>query len=234
MSYTPNPLDPTAPLDSEKAGTAAAEFRALKTQIVAMVAVDAALDKRLDAIEAYTSPTELVALTGSGNFTVPAGVTTLWVRMRGGGRAAVRAYAYPASSAPFRWHLHVRPQPAEELVLKLAVTPGDVIAYAVGANDVVAATLTAGTGGSWAVAASTAAADTTFGAYTARKGTIAVFTDRGAQAPVPYATYEDTAEGSAYVPTFPVGTGPSGGGTSQELTASTLTNGKGAFLWVAY
>lgn len=234
MSYTPNPLDPTQPLDSVKASTAAAEFRALKTQVVAMVATDTALDVRLDAIETQSAPTERIALSGSGNFTVPAGITTLWVRMQGGGRAAVRAYAYPASSSGFRWHWHVRPLAAEVLALKLTVTPGDVIAYAVGTNDVIAATLVPGTGGSWDVAASTAATDTTFGAYTARKGLIEVSSENAEQAPTVYATYEDAAEGSSYVPTFPLGTLPSGGGTSQELTASTLTNGKGASLWIEY
>lgn len=51
MSYTPNVATTTEPVDSRPAGSAAAEFRAIKTKIAELGDVDIAFDLRLDALE---------------------------------------------------------------------------------------------------------------------------------------------------------------------------------------
>ena len=179
-------------------------------------------------------PTVRTVLAGSGNWTVPAGVTSVHVRMKGGGRGAVRSYAYPASSAPFRWNMVVHPLEAEVLEFDLAVTPAALIAYAVGANDVLSETFTGGIAGQYLVSASTAATDSTFGSATARKGRIYPHIQYLAQVAPMSATYEDIAEGSTFIPTFPIGNSAGVGGTSQEYTARSITNGQGAYIVLEY
>jgi hypothetical protein len=234
MSYTPDAYDDTQPLDSVAAGTAAAEFRTLKTALIDHRDRIEAAETAIDAIEARNVPTVRTALSGSGNWTVPAGVTSVHVRMKGGGRGAVRSYAYPASSAPFRWNMVVHPLEAEVLEFDVAVTPGALIAYAVGANDVLSETFTGGFAGQYLVSASTAAADSTFGSATARKGRIDPHIQYNGQVAPMSATYEDVAEGSLYVPTFPIGNSSGVGGTSQESTARSMTNGQGAYIVLEY
>lgn len=254
MAYTPDPYDDTQPIaGSVRAQEAAPEFRAIKTALIAhkaaidttlpgsvtseaaaRTAADAALDARLDAVESQTGYKYKQHLSGSGNFTVPAGITEIEVDMQGGGRGMCYAYTYPASSAPYRWFVRVDAIPAEHRKVVLTVTPGDVIAYAVGANDVLAETFTGGTAGQWSVAASTAATNSTFGSLTALKGAIAVdISYQSGVAPIT-ATAEDSAVGGSGVKTFPVGNSAGVGGTSQESTARTITNGRGAYITVRW
>lgn len=234
MSYTPDAYDNGQPLDSVAAGTAAAEFRTLKTVLIDHRDRIEAAETAIDAIEARNVPTVRVVLSGSGNWPVPAGVTSLHVRMKGGGRGAVRSYAYPASSVPFRWNMHVHPLEAEVLEFDLAVTPAALIAYAVGANDVLSETFTGGWAGQYLVSASTAATDSTFGSATARKGRIDPHIQYAAWVAPMSVTYEDIAEGSAFIPTFPIGNSAGVGGTVQESTARSMTNGQGAYIVLEY
>ena len=254
MAYTPDAYDNTQPIaGSVRAQEAAPEFRAIKTVLIAhknaidttlpglvtaeagtRAAADAALDTRLDAIEGQTAYRYKQHLSGSGNFTVPAGVTELEVDMQGGGRGMCYAYAYPASSSTFRWFARVDAVPAEHRKAVLTVTPGDVIAYSVGANDVLAETFIGGTAGQWSVAASTAATNSTFGSLTALKGSITVDISYQAQVAPITATAEDTAFGGSAVKTFPVGNSAGVGGTSQESTSRTITNGRGAYITVRW
>lgn len=149
MSYTPDPYDDTQPQGATvRAKDAAPEFRAIKTALKALkTAVTETLPNALTALttrvgnletaqDALTVRTR-VQLTGSGNFTVPAGVTTLWVTAVGGHRpvgtwgivGATLYYNYTRSGGI-----------APTLRKKLTVTPAQVIAYALGANEVLAST----------------------------------------------------------------------------------------------
>lgn len=172
MPYTPDALDDTQPNGATvPAKTAAAEFRAIKTVLIAheeaitdtIPAALAGLDVRLDSYEATTSLRNRQWLTGSGNFTVPAGVTSLQVSLRGGG---VDGVTLVNGTLAFNtlWARGAMSCAAGETDTRiLTVTPGDVIAYSVGINGVY--TIPSSTDTRFT---ETAATDTTFGAVTAK------------------------------------------------------------------
>ncbi len=173
MPYTPDALDDTQPNGATvPAKTAAAEFRAIKTVLIAheeaitdtIPAALEGLDVRLDSYEATTSLRNRQWLTGSGNFTVPAGVTSLQVSLRGGGVDGVTLVHGTLGTSGTLWSRGAMSCAAGETDTQiLTVTPGDVIAYSVGINGVY--TVPSSTD---ALFTETAATDTTFGAVTAK------------------------------------------------------------------
>lgn len=167
MPYIPDPLDDTKPTGSDLA-LAAIEFRALKTKLKAhetavvttLPNATTAVANDLAALSAAIAVKNRILLTGSGNFTVPAGVTTLWVTARGG---ATQRCSYTAPSS----HGFVlgRVEGFPPLIYKkLAVTPGQVVAYQTGVDEVLGVTpfTTSST-----LSATTAATQTSFGAIVA-------------------------------------------------------------------
>ena len=171
MPYTPNALDDTQPTQAgSKARYTAEELRAIKTLLksheqaitttlpasVADVAADvAALAAKLPTL------LNLVQLAGSGNFTVPAGVTKLYVVAVGGGQSGCTV-AFPATGQTSCWY---PPSQGKSLVQALSVTAGQNIAYSVGANGVPVVTyeVTYGIGPSAVIRSAVAASDTAFG-----------------------------------------------------------------------
>jgi len=173
MTYTANPLDPTKPTSSDKARYAADELRAIKTKLVEHeTAVVTTLPDSIDALS--TAFSDYVAenvgtlhqqqLTGSGNFTVPAGVTKLYVTMRAGGKPGWKAGTTLPGLPLLMWQEAVE-QPTLQKVL--TVSPGDVIAYSVGSDQTINI-YGDGSGPAVIAAQVTAAGDTTFGALTAK------------------------------------------------------------------
>lgn len=173
MPYTPDALDDTQPnAATVPAKTAAAEFRAIKTVLIAhkaaintdIPALVAAQADRIDAYDALPFLRNRQWLTGSGNFTVPAGVTSLQVSLRGGGVDGVTLVHGTAGTPNLFWSRGAISCVAGETDTQiLTVTPGDVIAYSVGINGVYTiANVTD------QLFTGTAATDTTFGVITAR------------------------------------------------------------------
>ena len=167
MPYTPNALDDTQPTQAgSKARYTAEELRAIKTLLksheqaitttlpasVADVAADvAALAAKLPTL------LTLVQLAGSGNFTVPAGVTKLYVVAVGGGQSGCTV-APTATGQTLCWY---PPSQGKSLVQALSVTAGQNIAYSVGANGVPAVTYEIGPAA--VMRSAVAAAATAFG-----------------------------------------------------------------------
>ena len=167
MPYTPTALDDTQPTQAgSKARYTAEELRAIKTLLksheqaitttlpasVADVAADvAALAAKLPTL------LNLVQLAGSGNFTVPAGVTKLYVVAVGGGQSGCTV-APTATGQTLCWY---PPSQGKSLVQALSVTAGQTIAYSVGANGVPAVTYEIGPAA--VMSSAVAAAATAFG-----------------------------------------------------------------------
>ena len=164
MPYTPDPLDDTQPLGSAvQAKDAAPEFRAIKTLLKTLnlaVATTfptqiAALDTRIDALESHGSQ----ELTGSGNFTVPTGITSLKVTAAAGAvngwtmKSGVTVYAFKAIADN------------TAVVTTIAVTPGDVIAYSVGVAEDIYYEYDVG-GPNFRIYMNSAATNTVFGSLT--------------------------------------------------------------------
>ena len=82
---------------------------------------------------AYTLPARQVKITTSGNWTVPAGITTVWVSGCAGGAGGNTSFSGGAG------------QPA--IKSPLSVTPGHVLALAIGAAGAGGTTISGGTGG---------------------------------------------------------------------------------------
>lgn len=161
MPYTPDPLDDTQPLGSVvQAKEAAPEFRAIKTllkdlnlaTVTTIPGLIAALDTRIDALESHSAQ----VLTGSGNFTVPAGVTKLYVTAQAGGLAEFLAWVDSQGSS--NCSLSQASSPGSIVIKELTVTPGDTLAYVAGTGEVIANPST------HSVTRSVAATATTFGA----------------------------------------------------------------------
>ena len=168
MPYTPDALDDTQPIGSVvPASTAAAEFRTIKTKLIehetAITAITAiaddlaALDARIDAYDGYTFLRNRQWLTGSGNFTVPAGVTSLYVSVAAGGRAGFHMVRDNISP---QWTFEVDPRVSPITRKKITVAPADVIAYSVGADEAISR---AGA----TISRDTAPGNSTFGSITA-------------------------------------------------------------------
>lgn len=110
-----------------------------------------------------------VVLTGSGNWTVPADVTSLAVALQGGSTAHGHLNSF-SSGANFNYLS--QEQAGQQKVVNLAVTPGDVIAYSCGTGQQVAMS---GTNITFPVQATA----TTFGSVTARTGKTYYYFDSG-------------------------------------------------------
>lgn len=141
MPYIPDPLDDTKPIGSDLA-LAAVEFRALKTKLKAHeTAVVTTLPDAITAVTADLAALTVrkrIQLTGSGNFTVPAGITTLWVTAVGGHRPVG---TWGITGTYTFYYNYIRSGGiAPTLRKRLTVTPGQVIAYALGANEVLVST----------------------------------------------------------------------------------------------
>ena len=99
MPYTPDAYDNTKPVGAVNlASSAPEEFRAIKTvlldhrdRIVDLETEVTAQGLEIDAINAKTGYKNKQWLTGSGDFTVPAGVTKIKLSMRGGSRGKLLA-----------------------------------------------------------------------------------------------------------------------------------------------
>jgi len=171
MPYTANAYDDTTPTGSTRAEFLDEELRAIKTKLVthrdSLASQDdaiTALDARIDAYDAKTFLRNHVVLTGSGNFTVPAGITALKVCLRGGGVNGVTLVHGQAGTSNTLWARGaISCVAGEEDVRILTVTPGDVIAYSVGINGVYTVPNATDT-----MFTETAATDTTFGVITAK------------------------------------------------------------------
>lgn len=168
MPYTPDPLDDTQPqVGTVPAMYAAPEFRAIKTllkthntSISSNATAIANANTRVDNISKKTAQ----LLTGAGNFTVPAGVTTLWVTVTAGGLAGFTVLENGSGS-----YCYMRPQAAIPVTSKLTVAPGDIIAYNAGANEVLGTSQTGSGPILHTISKTTSAADATFGSITAQK-----------------------------------------------------------------
>ena len=101
-----------------------------------------------------------VILSGSGNWTVPADVTSLAVALQGGSTAHGHFNSFSSGA---NWDYLSQEQAGQQKVVNLAVTPGDVIAYSCGTGQQVVAS---GNQITFPVQATA----TTFGSLTARTG----------------------------------------------------------------
>ena len=171
MPYTPDALNDTQPIGSVvPASTAAAEFRAIKTKLIEHETaitdtLPDAITEIADDLAAISSPKNRQVLTGSGNFTVPASVTSLTVFARGGGVDGVTLIHGAFGVSQNWWSRGAMSCVAGEDTIKvLTVSPGDVIAYSVGDNGVY--TIPSATDTHFTEA--TAATDTTFGSITCK------------------------------------------------------------------
>ena len=82
---------------------------------------------------ANTSGHALVKLTGSGNFTVPAGVTSLKVTIVSGGMA--KFYWTQGSHGQFNGCVYINKIPGVERTIEMSATPGDSISYNCGVGQ---------------------------------------------------------------------------------------------------
>ena len=171
MSYTPDPYDDTQPQGATvRAKDAAPEFRAIKTALKALkTAVTETLPNALTALTTSVGNLETAQsslsikvrqeLTGSGNFTVPAGVTTLWVTARGGAKAEGTYHAVGGFGASFTY---TQTRGINSIYRKkITVTPSQVIAYSVGLDEIITIT---NNGTSQRLAKTVSAGNTSFGA----------------------------------------------------------------------
>lgn len=71
MPYTPNPLDATAPLDTEQALSAAAEFRALKAYIGKLPVVPVSGNKTMAAVDMGSAQLHPAADTSTRTWLLP-------------------------------------------------------------------------------------------------------------------------------------------------------------------
>lgn len=177
MAYTPDATDDTQPTGNQALSTAALEFRTLKTYIQATKTAQAVRDAAQDTSTSTAQSTanaavsaaaaaalrfsRITTLTGSGTFTVPAGVTHLMVVARGGGCDGHK-WRSTTAVATTSHTFNVLAAAAPEVTALMQVTAGDIIAYSVGANTVIGES-----GASHVI--STAGAATTFGSVTAPK-----------------------------------------------------------------
>jgi hypothetical protein len=177
MAYTPNAEDTAQPTGNQALSTAALEFRTLKTYIQATKTAQAVRDDAQDvataaalvvanaAVSAAAAAalrfSRITTLTGSGNFTVPAGVTHLMVVARGGGCDGHKWRSTTTVSTTSHT-FNVLAAAAPEVTAFMQVVAGDIIAYSVGANTVIGES-----GASHVI--STAGAATTFGSVVAPK-----------------------------------------------------------------
>lgn len=90
MAYTPNPTDTTQPVGSVAAGTAAAEFRAIKSYLAGI----------LGSVQAFNPLDSTASLTiSNGNLTVTKNLTT-------GNQTAIRA-VFSKSSGKWYWEINI-------------------------------------------------------------------------------------------------------------------------------
>ena len=175
MPYTPDALDDTQPIGSVvPASTAAAEFRAIKTKLIEHeTAITDTLPDAITAIAddlaAISSPKNRQVLTGSGNFTVPAAVTTLYISICAGGLAG---YTASRSSPGTSYTLEVDPRPGRTSAHILTVTPAQVIAYSIGVNEEVSRS-------GLRFTQDVAPTDSTFGDFTSRCERIRMYRSDG-------------------------------------------------------
>lgn len=157
--------DPTTPADTDLAKYQAAQLRAVKAALVSLRDTGTSQAAQIaDLIDELGLKLSQVELVGSGNFTVPAGVTRLYILAVGGGQSGCTV-ALTATGQTSCWY----PPTSGKLVLKaLTVTPGQVISYSVGASGVPAVTyeVTYGIGPSAVIRQSIVASATSFGAVT--------------------------------------------------------------------
>lgn len=184
MPYIPDPLDDTKPIGSDLA-LAAVEFRALKTKlkehetavVTTLPNATTAVANDLAALTTALTVKKRVELTGSGNFTVPDGVTTLWVTARGG---AVSLGTYSVTKPygfGFLTIVYTQSGGNHRLVRKkMTVTPGQVIAFSVGSDELIIAT---NAGSTQVLSRTPEATNTTFGTLVAPAEVPTVYYDYG-------------------------------------------------------
>ena len=106
--------------------------------------------------------TRVTTLSGSGNWTVPAGVTQIVVVMQGGSTGKGRAQA---TSGYGQFAFYMDSVAGEVVAKKINVTPGQVIAYSVGVGGYVDVV---GNGGIATLEETIAASSSTFGSLEAK------------------------------------------------------------------
>lgn len=106
--------------------------------------------------------TRVTTLSGSGNYTVPAGITQLIVVMQGGSTGKGRAQA---TSGYGQFAFYMDSVAGEVVAKKVNVTPGQVIAYSVGVGGLVDVV---GNGGAATLEEVISASSSTFGSLEAK------------------------------------------------------------------
>lgn len=208
MPYTPDAYDNTKPVGAVNlASSAPEEFRAIKTvlldhrdRIVDLETEVTAQGLEIDAINAKTGYKNKQWLTGSGDFTVPAGVTKIKLSMRGGSRGKLLAQN-TTGGFDRKFKLAARDAGAEFVCVELTVVPAAILAYAVGADSVVAGVEQPSVSQGWIFSETTAATASSFDTTTAAPGKIDLkFARDGA-----YGTLDSTIlRDSDYFETYPL------------------------------
>jgi uncharacterized protein (AIM24 family) len=160
-----------------------------------------------------------VALSGSGNWTVPAGVTSISVALQGGGTAHGYLQSYSSGT---NFNYLSQEQAGQQKVVNLAVTPGDVIAYSCGTGQQVAMS---GTTITYPVQATA----TTFGSVTARTGKTYYYFDSGSGTA---RTETDTTV--AFSTSTRCDAGMANRSTGGNLTSSNMVNGAAGSITIFY
>lgn len=233
MPYTPNPLDDTQPNGATvQAKEAAPEFRAIKTLLISHnTAINttlpnaiAAESARLDDYDAKTFLHNRQWFAASGNFTVPAGVTEIYVTGAGGG---IDGYAaYQDSHGGTNWTALVPRRDAVISTVKLTVTPLDVLPVVVGANGSLAAS-----GGLYytlnVAAAATASSFDTTTVFPARKPCASIY--RASGYPSQYSVDDEAGAPAGYALLTPGSNFPASlGGSAHPAAAASSTNAANA------
>ena len=169
MAYVVNANDPSRPLDTDPRKQGAEELRALKirvnnlqtalggansTNAAAATAALAAANAAQSAANAAQSTANnalalaqaitfrnCIELTGSGNWTVPAGVTQVLAIISSGGTASGSKTFFAALGGGFPYFSYytvdLTSQRIGHNIKRIGVTPAQVISYECGAGDVV-------------------------------------------------------------------------------------------------